>query len=312
MKSYCSTESRPGSGRTGFTLIELLVVIAIIAVLIGLLLPAVQKVRESANRTRCQNNLHQIGLALQGYHDAQGSFPSGYRCLPQANPNITSPGWGWAALFLSHVDGNNLADQINYTLPVEHASNLAARTTIVPLFICPSDRSTGLFTIYDAKQSALVQAATNSYAACHGVGPDLDEELDTGNGIFFRNSRVRVADINDGTSTTIAIGERGSFFTQTPWAGAVSLGTTRITAGAPTTNLTAVEEAPTQVLVHIAIHSINDPNADPEDFFSPHSGVGYFAFADGSVRGLRAQVGVAVLQALATRAGGEVIQASDF
>jgi prepilin-type N-terminal cleavage/methylation domain-containing protein/prepilin-type processing-associated H-X9-DG protein len=307
-----SPTPRRGSGRFGFTLIELLVVIAIIGVLIGLLLPAVQKVREAAHRASCQNNLHQIGLALHGYHDARGSFPSGYRCQPEANPDYTSPGWGWAALLLPHIEGDNLARQINFDLPVEHSSNLAARTTVVKLFVCPSDRFTGAFTICDARNTPLAQAATNSYAACHGVGPDLDEELDDGNGLFFRNSQVRIADVTDGTSTTIAIGERGSFFTQTPWAGAVSFGTTRITPGAPTSNSTAVEDAPTQTLVHVAVHTINDPDADPEDFFTPHTGVAMFVFADGSVRPVRTQVALSVLQALATRAGGEVVNPGDF
>ena len=180
------------------------------------------------------------------------------------------------------------------------------------MYVCPSDRSTGNFTIYDKNGTPLAQAATNSYAACHGVGPDIEEELDSSNGMFFRNSRTRVADVTDGTSNTIAIGERGAFFTQTPWAGAVSEGTTRITPGAPTVNSTAVDEAPTQVLAHVAVHTINDRNADPEDFFSPHTGIALFVFGDGSVRPVRIGVSVSVLQALATRNGGETISPEDY
>ena len=189
-------------------------VIAIIAVLIGLLLPAVQKIREAANRTSCQNNLHQIGLALHNYHDSTGSFPSGYRCQPQAGPDYTSPGWGWAALLLPYLEQDNLAQQINFKLPVEDPSNLAARTTVLKGYVCPSDRSTGIFTIYDKNKNPLADAASNSYAANHGVGVDLDEELDDFNGMFSRNSRIRFADVIDGASNTIAIGERGSFFTR--------------------------------------------------------------------------------------------------
>src|SRR5215469_4833987 len=166
----------PDGPRAGFTLIELLVVIAIIGVLIGLLLPAVQKVREAASRASCQNNLHQIGLALHNYHDSQGSFPSGYLCTqPQANPDYTSPGWGWAALLLPFIEQGSLANQINFTLPIEAPGNLASRTTIVKLYVCSSDRSTGVFSILDKNNLPLAQAATNSYAACHGVGIDLDE-----------------------------------------------------------------------------------------------------------------------------------------
>lgn len=294
--------------RDGFTLIELLVVIAIIAVLVGLLLPAVQKVREAASRASCLNNLHQIGLALHNYHDSQGGFPPGYHCAtPQADYDYTAPGWGWAALILPYLEQSNLYGQINFNLPIEAPSNLAARTMPVKLYACSSDRSTGLFTIYDKSNMPLAQASTNSYAACHGTGVDLDEELDDFNGMFSRNSRVRFADVMDGTSNTIAIGERGAFFTQTPWVGAVSFGTTRITPGAPTFNKGAIEDAPTQTLAHIDVETINDPRGDPEDFFTPHTGVGNFLFVDGSVRSLSTSLSLNVLQALATRNGREVV-----
>jgi prepilin-type processing-associated H-X9-DG protein len=164
-----------------------------------------------------------------------------------------------------------------------------------------------LFTIYDKNGTALTQAVTNSYAACHGVGVDLDEELDDFNGMFSRNSRIRFADVTDGTSSTIAIGERGAFFTQAAWAGAVSLGTTRHTPGAPVYNPSAIEDAPTQVLAHIDVEQINDPRGDEEDFFTPHTGVCHFLFADGSVHPITTSLSLSVLQALATRNGGEGI-----
>jgi prepilin-type N-terminal cleavage/methylation domain-containing protein/prepilin-type processing-associated H-X9-DG protein len=298
--------------RAAFSLIELLVVIAIISVLIGLLLPAVQKVREAAARTQCQNNLKQIGIALHNHHASNDRFPAGYLCQPQANPNYTAPGWGWAALLLPYMEQDNLYRQIDLTVPVEAPAHLAVRTTILKLFVCPSDNGAGIFTITDKKNAPLADAATNSYAACHGTGPDLEEELDDFNGMFSRNSRVCVADVTDGTSTTIAIGERSSFFARTPWAGAVSFGTVRITPGAPTNNVNAVEEAPCQVLAHVAVHTVNDPNGDPEDFFARHSNVCNFLFADGSVRPLHSGVPLSVLQALATRNGWEVVNASDY
>jgi prepilin-type processing-associated H-X9-DG protein len=207
---------------------------------------------------------------------------------------------------------NNLGQQINGNASVEDASNMAVRTTIVKLYVCPSDRSTGVFTMCDKDFTPLADAATNSYAACQGSGADLGEELDEFNGMFSRNSHVRLTDVTDGTSSTLAIGERGAFFTQTLWAGAISLGTPRVTPGAPTSNPSATEDPPTQTLGHVAVHALNDLNSDPEDFFSPHTGSGNFLFGDGSVRPIRSGTSVSVLQALASRNGGELISPDDY
>src|SRR5262245_10843060 len=124
--------------RKGFTLIELLVVISVISILIGLLLPAVQKVREAAARIQCQNNLHQIGLALHNYHDAKQAFPPGYvATVPYTDgATDTTPGWGWAAYLLPYIEQDNLFRQLNFNQPVQ---NSPAIQTMVKPYLCPSD-----------------------------------------------------------------------------------------------------------------------------------------------------------------------------
>jgi prepilin-type N-terminal cleavage/methylation domain-containing protein len=333
------------SPRRAFALIELLIVIAILAVLLGLLLPAAQKAREAANRASCQNNLRQIGIAMFLYSDTQGSLPAGYLyqaaaasstppVAPPAAPGphggefkqifdrhpprppgelapSNAPGWSWAALILPQIDQSGLAQQINYSSPVESISALSARTTPLSMYTCPSDAYTGLFTVQTETNAPLAPAATNSYAACFGFGGLLDTLPDRGTGAFFRNSHTRITDISDGTSCTLLVGERGALFAQGPWAGVMTGGTIRTTPGAPVYS-SVTDLAPVMVLARVWNKPLNSPYSQPPDFFSPHAQVVQFLFADGSVHALSTGTDLSVLQALATIAGGEIVDGSGY
>jgi prepilin-type N-terminal cleavage/methylation domain-containing protein len=289
--------------RAGFTLIELLVVIAIVAVLTGLLLPAVQQVREAAARTGCRNNLKQIGLALHAYHDARGTLPAGFVCNVTTNVFDTRPGWAWSALLLPYLEQKALTDTLDFARPIEEAVN-ANRRTVLPVYTCPSDRSTGEFDVMDHTTAIITRAATTSYAANFGTGGEIGEQPDSSNGAFFRNSAIRLDEVTDGTSTTFAVGERAALFARTSWAGAVYRGWVWTTPNSPVVGA-YIEEAGTQALAGVRRTLLNSEYSVPYDFFSPHRLAVHFAFADGAVRPISVGTPIMVLQALATRADGD-------
>ncbi|MGI9457805.1 MAG: DUF1559 domain-containing protein [Aeoliella sp.] len=295
----------------GFTLVELLVVIAIIGILLGLLLPAVQAAREASRRSQCKNNLKQIGLALQNYHGHFGQFPSGAHLHDtQMQPSIS-----WRVMILPLIDQVAMYEEIK-PLANGGASNWEASKRIVDGYICPSTEqpvSNGAFEI------------PSNYAGVSGAfrGEEL-VDLETNscgdiytNGIFYPTSRTRIAKITDGTSHTLAVGERLYNFRH--WMdGAARLGSS------PTLRAS-------RLICVGASKNIRFPiNADPNEFgyfrgdnqapdgadksillndlyfSSEHPGGAQFVFADGSIQFLKEDMDFTIYQDLATKAGDEI------
>jgi len=325
---------RPDRPRA-FTLIELLVVIAIMAVLIALLLPAVQSAREAARRAQCVNKLKQIGLALHNYHDAVGTFPMGYAARGKFvdGQTDTAPGWAWATMILPQLEQGPIYNAVNFARSVEAPQSSTVALAALRVFVCPSDIATSPFAVLDGGGNSLAMMAPSSYAA--SVGNDATDSTTglnndgLGNGVMFRNSAVRLADITDGSSQTILVGERAWANSQGAWAGVVANGTTRRGPKNPCPSTGALYyPAATLVQAHgNVLNTDTDPDGGLDDFSSLHPGGANFAFADGSVRFLKSVLrnsGQAsggatiyspaglILQALATRSGGEVLSADSF
>ena len=298
--SVHTTESRRAQ-RRAFTLIELLVVIAIIAILIGLLLPAVQKIREAANRMKCSNNLKQMVIGLHNREGALGSFPPAYEA-PGFNP-----GWGWSTFLLPYVEQDNLYRMLNVdTLkfgqlnlssaqvnPATPAQTPLGQTKLV-LFRCPSDTGPEL-------NPERLNFATSNYRAVAGptTYPIFQENLDMG-GVMYQNSQIRLTDITDGTSNTLAVGEC-ILDPRISKRACIWVGMSGLRSG-------SVWISDVMWWVDESTARVNGPA--PQAFSSRHHGGAMFAFCDGSVRFFRDNTDPNLIKWLAGRNDGVVVQYS--
>lgn len=315
--------------RRGFTLIELLVVIAILAVLIGLLVPAVQKVREAAARLQCQNNMKQLGLALHGFHDSFQAFPaSGWTTTGPGNP--AGKYVGWRPLTLPFIEQENLQKLYNFNLHWWEGTNATAAAVPVKTYQCPSvpGRAEVLSAVAKPPRPALTFAnpiAPTDYEAIMGVqpasiNPHLPAPLyDASNrfSVMSRNSATRMTGITDGTSATILVVECGG-------RPLVYRGRTASPNLANDQGIGwADSEGPFSLDGAAADGSAEgcgpaggctcglDRKNDNEPY-SFHTGGGNFLFADGHVSFLRDSVPLPTLAALCTMSAGEVVDASSY
>lgn len=291
--------------RRAFTLIEILVVIAIIGTLVALLLPAVQAARDSARRAQCTNNLKQVGLALLNFEGTEKAFPSGYVSEFTSNGDDTGPGWGWCSFILPQMEENAIFRVIDFKLPIEDARN-GVRVANIPSFFCPTD---SVPRVWQAKRrdasgnplEQICEVAASNYVGMYGTTePGVD-----GDGIFFRNSKVAMKDITDGSSNTIAVGERAHQLGNATWVGSVTdailFPEDENEIGQPHT-----EHSSGMVLGH-AGEGIG-PGAsggDVNQFYSLHGEGANFLFADGHVTFLSADMDYKTYRAMATREGDE-------
>ena len=310
-------ESRPA--RRGFTLIELLVVIAIIAILIGLLLPAVQKVRDAASRIQCGNNMKQIGLAIHNYHGVNDHMPAGVQRREPGGPRINEY-WSWMAQILPYVEQDNvyrMADDwqkqtgsyLTSTPPYfwwpwgdfwagwATATPNPALSTLVKTWQCPGDSRTLI-----ASDASGLKVAFTAYLAVSGIV--AEDQM----GIMYYKSRTTLSDITDGTSNTAMVGERppsqdlnyGWWFAG---AGYDGHGVGDVTQGARELGY-ASSLGCTASKVNFQPGRVTEP-CDQVHYWSVHTAGANFLMGDGSVKFLTYGAD-SVLPQLFTKNGGEV------
>jgi prepilin-type N-terminal cleavage/methylation domain-containing protein/prepilin-type processing-associated H-X9-DG protein len=329
--------------RRGFTLIELLVVIAIIAILVGLLLPAVQKVREAASRSKCSNNLKQQGIALQAYHDAFGKFPVG-----EFNDDNRNWGWGTAVLPFLEQDAvyKNLSSDLTYFMifvpggGLNRASNLSGSSadsnntagvvntnagggmakTIIPVFVCPSDPWPSQTTSGYGKTNYLANMGSDTSGGTWAswTNPNGSKQ----NGVLTQSNdnnytwAYSITSITDGSSNTVLVGEASAHRLSTLY-GLASTNSFPIWAGG-NPNQQGQGAQHNYFRVMDARYMLNSQNTASDSgsgsplildrsFNSSHTSGVNFLFGDGSVRFLTNGMDPYTYTAIGTRNGGEAV-----
>jgi len=293
--------------KSAFTLIELLVVIAIIAILIGLLLPAVQKVREAASRMKCINNLKQHGLGLQGYHDTFASLPKGNSDW-NLNATTRTGSWSWMDFILPYMEQDAVYQKaIVYAQTDNYSWNNPMASIKLSFYTCPADSRGNL--VYPGASSGIPDQALTAYLGNSGTTATSFD------GLLFMDSKINLKDITDGTSNTIIVGERppnsnlefGWWFAAYGYDGRgnadcvmtsndLALADYFISNYPPCdgTNAKKIGLRPGKP----------DMGCDAAHYWSFHNAGSHFLFADGSVRMIT--YAVTNFSQLTTRAGGEV------
>jgi len=295
----------------GFTLIELLVVIAITGILMALLLPAVQSVREAARRAHCANNQRQVGMALHMHHSSMRHLPFGWLSgedpLTDLEWTLDKPGWSWATRILAFMEQANLQDKIDWGMILYRDPMTDVRESRIDLFLCPSDPGPEQFQVdftvkikrkYEAAVhdeitlNYSVNLARSNYSGMFGT-KDIATNLGDGDGLFFRNSKLHFRDITDGLSNTFLTGERTSEVGPSTWVGLIP----------------EVENAAAFILGSTQ-HRPNSPEI-AGSFGSSHPGGTHFLTSDGAVSFVSDSIDFAIYQNMSTRAGGEIGHLND-
>jgi len=318
-------------GRPAFTLIELLVVIAIIAILIGLLLPAVQKVRDAAARMSCQNQMKQLGLALHGYNNAYGQFPPGAEAVVLAKPipnpsnNTTIQGTSWILYILPYIEQENVYKQYDFSQAYNSVTNGTVGGAFISTLYCPSGPNPKTF--LDPNTNMTTNPSTHYYGVMGPAGtvspttnPTLPtfsyvvggpgangawsahgilSQFQTASGSASTFRQIRVTDVTDGMSNTLMIGERS--MAMPPGTANPFRSWLRGNNGGSGATKNVTYPINSANMVYNGSNNFNDLA-----FASLHTGGANFTMGDGSVRFIAQTIDMGIYMAAASIASGEV------